>query len=144
DPETQPGRWSFIGDIAPEFLDGTGTATLLANGQEIFICHDTEDPVIFNYRTGAKRFPPTSGRRGAGHATTLLNDGRVFFVGGANGVGGGPGGADPQLLRQAKVYNPNTNSWTRLADMNVPRWYPSIVRLPYDQLLVFGGDTSQG
>src|SRR5262249_37481980 len=59
DPETQPGRWSFIGDIAPEFLEGTGTATLLANGQEIFICHDTEDPVIFNYRTGAKRFPPT-------------------------------------------------------------------------------------
>ena len=144
DPEIQPGRWSFIGDIAPEFLDGTGTATLLANGEEVFICHDSEDPVIFNYRTGEKRFPPTSGRRGAGHATTLLNDGRVFLAGGANGVGGGPGGADPQLLRQAKVYNPATNTWTRLADMNVPRWYPSIVRLPYDQILAFGGDTSQG
>ncbi len=144
EPEAQPGRWSFIGDIAPEILGGTGTATLLANGTEVFICHDSIDPIIFNYVTGEKRFPPSSGRRAAGHATTLLNDGRVFLVGGGNGVGGGPGGADPRLLVQAKTYNPDTNTWTNLADMNVPRWYPSIVRLPYDQVLVFGGDTSQG
>lgn len=139
--EIQPGRWSFIGDIAPEILGGTGTATLLANGEEVFICHDSIDPIIFNYRTGEKRFPPSSGRRAAGHATTLLNDGRVFLAGG--NAPGFPSGFDPNL-RQAKTYNPDTNTWTNLADMNVPRWYPSIVRLPYDQLLVFGGDTGTG
>src|SRR5262249_55458444 len=139
-PETNPGRWSIIGDIEPEILSGTGTATLLPNGQEIFICHNSEDPIIFNYLTGEKRYPPSSKREAQGHATTLLNDGRVFMAGGGDGIGGGPQGANPELLRHAKVYDPVTNAWTYLADMNVPRWYPSIVRLPHDQLLVFGGD----
>lgn len=144
EPETQPGRWSFIGDIAPEILGGTGTATLLANGQEVLVCHDTEDPVIVNFVTGQKRYPPSSGREAHGHATTLLTDGRVFFAGGGDGIGGGPQGANPALLRQSKVYNPSTNSWTNLPDMIVPRWYPSIVRLPDERLLVFAGDTGSG
>jgi hypothetical protein len=143
-PETNPGRWSYIGDVVPELIEGTGSATLLPNGNEIFICHDTEDPVIFNFRTGGKRYPPTSGQEAHGHASTLLNDGRVFFAGGGDGIGGGPQGADPRLLRQAKVYDPPTNTWAYLAPMNVPRWYPSLIRLPNNQLLALGGDTSQG
>ena len=49
-------------------------------------------------------------------------------------------------MPDAYRYNPFTNSWTRLPDMNNSRWYPTNTTLPNGDVLVISGwiDTTQG
>ena len=72
----------------------------------------------------------------AGHA--FLPDGQLLVAGGyvGNYVG----------IANAYRYNPFTNSWTRLPDMNNKRWYPTNTTLPNGDMLVVSGwiDTQQG
>src|SRR5205823_9118565 len=72
----------------------------------------------------------------AGHA--ILPDGQLLVAGGyvGNYVG----------IANAYRYNPFTNSWTRLPDMNDKRWYPTNTTLPNGDMLVVSGwiDTQQG
>ncbi|MDL5054125.1 Calx-beta domain-containing protein [Oscillatoria laete-virens NRMC-F 0139] len=133
-PETNPGRWSIVGNTSPENLQGTGSATLLPSG-EAFWCHDTVDPVAFDPWSGATWFAPTSGTAQGCHVSTLQPDGDAFFTGGS--MGGLP---QSNVVRTSEVYRRPTNSWTRLADMNRGRWYPGIVRLPSSKLLVIAGE----
>ena len=72
----------------------------------------------------------------SGHA--FLPDGQLVVAGGhvSNYVG----------LANAYRYNPFTNSWTRLPDMNNNRWYPTSTTLPNGDMLVVSGwiTTQQG
>ena len=72
----------------------------------------------------------------AGHA--FLPDGQLLVAGGyaGNYVG----------IANAYRYNPFTNSWTQLPDMNNSRWYPTNTTLPNGDMLVVSGwiDTLQG
>lgn len=72
----------------------------------------------------------------AGHA--VLADGRVLIAGGhvADFVG----------LPNATIFNPATNSWTPVPNMNAGRWYPTVTALPNGDALVVSGqmDTSTG
>lgn len=79
--ETNGGRWSIVGNTAPELLDGTGSGTLLPSG-EVFFCHDTEDPIVFDPVAALKWFPPTSGSGQGCHIPTLNTDGTLFLAGG--------------------------------------------------------------
>jgi hypothetical protein len=132
--ETEGGRWEFIGDTAPELIDGTGSGTILPTG-EMFMCHDTLDPVAFEPITRFKWLPPGSGSAQGCHIPTLLTDGRLLLAGGSDG--GNP--QDP-VVRTVKVYDRVTNSWAQLRPMNIGRWYPGIVRLPDERLMVLGGE----
>jgi hypothetical protein len=138
-PETQAGRWDIVGNTAPEFLDGTDIAILMADGK-IFYCHDTADPILFDPVTGAKSFPAGSGLPSGCMNGTLLGDGRLIFFGGQEGE-------DPGNFRYAtryvRTYSPISNSWTRLADLQYPdgRWYPGLARLANGSLLIMGGGT---
>ena len=129
------GRWTRIGDTSPEFLGATNSGTLMPDGR-INYCHDTEDPVLFDPRDGAKVVAQGSGSAQGCHATTVLLDGRVLFAGGQDGD-------DPGTFRNAvpwvKLYDPATDTWRRGPDMNSPRWYPTLTRLPGGRLLVTGG-----
>ena len=60
-----------------------------------------------------------------------MADGRLFVTGGhrRNGYG----------LPEASIYNPATNVWTRLPDMNNGRWYPTQVTLANGDILTFTG-----
>src|SRR5215471_6796180 len=64
-----------------------------------------------------------------GHA--FLPDGELIVAGGyaGNYVG----------IANAYRYNPFTNSWTRLPDMNNNRWYPTNTTLPNGDMLVVSG-----
>jgi len=64
-----------------------------------------------------------------GHA--LMADGRLFVPGGhiADGVG----------EDKASIYDPVSNLWTSLPDMNAGRWYPTVTMLGNGDLLVEAG-----
>lgn len=132
--ETEGGRWSFIGDTAPELIDGTGSGTILPTG-EMFMCHDTLDPVAFERTSRTKWLPPSSGSAQGCHIPTLLTNGRLLLAGGS--AGGNP---DNPVVKTVKLYQRETNNWTQLTPMNIGRWYPGIVRLPDERLMVVGGE----
>jgi len=133
-PEINGGRWTIVGNTEPELLDGSGSGNLLPSG-EVFFCHDTEEPIMFDPVSGMKWYPPDSLSAQGCHIVTLNTDGGMFLTGGS--MGGGP--LDP-VVKIAKTYWRNTNAWVRNADMNTGRWYPGLVRLPDERLLVLGGE----
>ncbi len=69
----------------------------------------------------------------SGH--TLAADGRVFVTGGHI--------AEAEGLPNAAFYDPVTNTWEHLPDMNGGRWYPTNTVLPNGDLLVTAGSISQ-
>jgi hypothetical protein len=72
----------------------------------------------------------------AGHS--FLADGRLLVTGGhvSNSVG----------LSNAAIYDPASNSWARVSNMNAGRWYPTNTTLANGDVLVVSGDvdTIQG
>src|SRR6266850_3003237 len=132
--ETNGGRWTIVGNTDPELLGGSGSGSLLPSG-EVFFCHDTEEPVVFDPVSGLKWYPPTSGTAQGCHIVTVNTDGGLFFAGGS--MGGNP--LDP-VVKIAKAYIRSTNAWVRYNDMFTGRWYPGMVRLPDERLLVMGGE----
>lgn len=131
-PDDHPGRWSVIGTTDPENFYATNSGSLLADGQLLY-CHNTIDPVIFNPITGTKSFPATSPSQQGCHITTLLEDGRLIFIGGQ--------GSDDfrDAVRTVKTYNPGTGGWLVLPNLIEERWYPGLARLADGRLLVMGG-----
>jgi hypothetical protein len=67
-----------------------------------------------------------------GHAQ--LADGRILDAGGHI--------VDGQGLPYASIYNPVTNSWTRLPNMNAGRWYPACLTLGDGSVAVLSGSMS--
>src|SRR5689334_23145760 len=85
------------------------------------------DPVSNTFTTTASSAYPIFC---AGHTT--LADGRVLIAGGhvADFVG----------FPHAVIYDPATNGFTSLPDMNAARWYPTVTTLPNGDALVVSGD----
>jgi hypothetical protein len=77
--ETNGGRWTIIGNTDPELLDGTGSGSLLPTG-DIFFCHDTEDPIMFDPVSRLKWYPPDSLSAQGCHMVTLNTDGALFSL----------------------------------------------------------------
>ena len=68
----------------------------------------------------------------AGHAP--LPDGRVFVAGGHDGGYIG--------IKNTTIFNPANNSWTDVGQMQYPRWYPTLTKLPDGRMLVVSGSTN--
>ncbi len=69
---------------------------------------------------------------------TFLQDGKLLFVG---GTGFYPPAPDPLYggHRLAYLFDPETESWERLVDMQEGRWYPTLIRLADNSVLVIAG-----
>lgn len=65
----------------------------------------------------------------AGHS--FLRDGRLLVVGGSDPDGTG--------IRDVNIYNPQDKSWTPVALLGRPRWYPTNVTLPDGRVTAFSG-----
>ncbi|MGZ4411105.1 MAG: galactose oxidase-like domain-containing protein [Gaiellaceae bacterium] len=63
----------------------------------------------------------------------LLPDGRTLVVGGNVQADVG--------IKDATLFDPSSNSWSKAADMSVARWYPTATVLGNGKVLVFGGDS---
>lgn len=134
-PETEAGRWTTIGDTAPEFFAGTPSGTLLPDGRVLF-CHDTQDAVILDPADGSKTYADMSPSSQGCHMQTVLADGRVLFVGGQDPE---DPGAFTNGIPYVKTYHPATDTWTQLPDLGEPRWYPALFRLADETIIACGG-----
>jgi hypothetical protein len=65
----------------------------------------------------------------AQHAAAALTSGGVLVVG---GMSGGP-------LSGAEIYDPEADTWTRVAPLNLPRYQHAAAALPDGRILVTGG-----
>jgi len=69
---------------------------------------------------------------------TFLSDGKLLFVGGTSYY---PPQPDPFYggLKEAYLFDPFTETWERLDDMQAGRWYPTLIRLADDSVLTVSG-----
>jgi Domain of unknown function (DUF1929)/Carboxypeptidase regulatory-like domain len=124
------GQWSAVTNWPTRAVH----ATLLPDGRVFFISYYAEslqpniwDPVSNTFTaTAASSFALFC----AGHTT--LADGRVFLAGGHV--------ADYVGYAHAVIFDPATNGFTTLPDMNAPRWYPTLTTLPNGDVLAVSGD----
>src|SRR5947208_8208599 len=117
------------------------TATLLNDGR-VLIAGGTDVHGVATAR--CELFDPKANRwiragnmirARAAHAATLLADGNVLVSGGQTGLSIFP----IQVLSNAEIYHPATNSWTAVAAMNAPRRMHGSIRLHDGRVLVVGG-----
>jgi hypothetical protein len=66
-----------------------------------------------------------------------LPDGRLLVVGGWGGLTTGNLG-----LADTNIFDPATNTWTRVADMHTPRWYPSLTELADGRYVAVSGNST--
>src|SRR4051794_36851725 len=79
----------------------------------------------------------------------FLADGRVISLGGTDyyldpGVRNGDsawGISELEGLRNSRIYDPESNTWSQSGDMKYGRWYPTAITLPNGKLLVASGVT---
>lgn len=69
------------------------------------------------------------------HTATRLTDGRVLIAGGMSG----DWSPSNVAFRDVEIYDPSTNAFTRVADMNAERRYHSATLLADGRVLVVGG-----
>jgi Domain of unknown function (DUF1929)/Bacterial Ig domain/Glyoxal oxidase N-terminus/Viral BACON domain len=62
----------------------------------------------------------------------LLPDGRTLVVGGNVSADNG--------IKDATLFDSQTNTWSKAADMSVTRWYPTATVMGDGRVFVFGGD----
>ena len=140
DPQTN----SFAYSGSMQFSRAEHTATLLRDGTVLIaggstLANDTlAEAEIYNpvdetfTSVGEMTAPRTK------HSASILPDGRVLIAG---------GGSDytwQHVQRSAEIYDPKTQTFTRIADMNDPRFKDaaSTVALPDGSILFTGGSPS--
>ncbi|HZJ47224.1 MAG TPA: galactose oxidase-like domain-containing protein, partial [Pyrinomonadaceae bacterium] len=106
-------------------------AHLLPTGKVLFYPY-SDDPRLWDPVTGAITSAAPAGYNIFCTGHTFLPDGRLLVSGGhiANNVG----------EDKATIYDPFTNTWTRLPNMNAGRWYPTNTALANGDILVVSGD----
>lgn len=80
---------------------------------------------------------------GPGHnlfcsGAAFLADGRLLIAGGHGDLHGAPA-ADGMGLAELVAFNPNTEAWQMLPEMNDGRWYPTVTTLSSGNALVISG-----
>ncbi len=125
------GSWELLSYNSGVFVVH---AALLPNGKVLLFSGTAE----INLPTESRVWDPGTGTMTtqdfaedlfcAGHA--LLPDGRILVNGGA------PSGAN----KSTHIFDPSgTGSWTKVADMKFPRWYPTTLTLPDGRIITFSG-----
>ncbi|NUP54150.1 MAG: DUF1929 domain-containing protein [Catenulispora sp.] len=66
-----------------------------------------------------------------------LPDGRVLVAGGYGASSTGMLG-----IADTNIFTPTSNTWTRVADMHLKRWYPDLTELPDGRYVALSGNTS--
>ena len=129
-PEAQTpstvGQWSAVLGLPTE----TVHVHLLPTGKVLFWPY-SDDARLLDPATNTITLASLAGYNifCSGHAT--LPDGRLLVIGGhdANDVG----------FPFSSIYDPFTNIWTRVPNMNAGRWYPTATTLANGDILAISG-----
>jgi len=138
--------------FAVEDLDFNGnvrTAFICGGGPYLLTDEFTPYPTIdraWRYDSAKEEFTLLDGRMNesrAFHNTLRLQDGRMMVVGGIQG----PFGSGPyhvEVLNDAEIYDPATDTWTTTAPMSQYRAGSTANLLPDGRVLVAGGTRGDG
>ena len=109
-------------------------ATLLPDGKVFFVSFYDESlqPNIWDPTTNTFSPAAASAYRLFCSGHTSLADGRVFISGGHI--------ADYTGYAHSVIFDPSSNTFKTLPDMNAGRWYPTTTVLPNGDVLVVSGD----
>lgn len=107
---------------------------LMPNGKVIFWDY-SGNTRIWDPATTAITTPTQPGRNTFCSGNSFLPNGKLFVPGGhiENNVG----------LASASFYDPASDTWTSVPNMNAGRWYPSSTVLPNGDILVTSGDANR-
>ncbi len=125
---------SAVGEWSSVFAwPNTGTHLILLPTGKVISWTETHPEQIDQWDPGTGTFSiaawPGYNVFCAGHS--LMADGKLFVAGGhfESNIG----------LPHASIYDPFSNTWTQLPDMNDGRWYPTVTALPNGDMLVIAG-----
>ena len=144
------GKWEML---SAEFINSATHAALLPTNKIFIFGGSSLDPDEFDHPTLPRAEildmntspwqtyplncdPVNCDLWCGGH--TLLPDGKLLFVGGTSYY---PPRPDPFYggLKKAYLFDPFTETWEELDDMQVGRWYPTLIRLADDRVLTLSG-----
>jgi len=91
-------------------------------------------PRLWDPATGTSTDLPKAGYNIFCTGEVLLADGRMFVAGGS------VDNLNPYGTKNTSIYDPFTNTWTKLPDMATGRWYPTVTLLPNNDVLVVSGE----
>ena len=116
-----------------------GTDENGVQGAQFF--YDIWSPELGTGANSHSTLPNTLGVDSFCSAAVLLPEtGNVLMAGGDNR----PNGGTNRGINDAPIYNTQTNSLSRAADMNSARWYPTSTVLTNGDILLSGGRDTQG
>ena len=123
------GQWGALQQWPVEFINALMLPTGKVLGWDRLLNLRLWDPV-----TNAITIPSSPGYNIFCTGTSLLADGTVLVTGGHvdNLVG----------LPFSSIYNPFTDTWTPLPNINAGRWYPSSTTLANGDVLILSGATN--
>lgn len=132
--EGSPGRWDRLADLDIFVVH----AALLHSGK-VLLYSGTAEIGGANYPLQSRLWNPADDSRTAqnfgddlfcsGHA--FLPDGRLVVAGGSATPGTG--------IVSTHIFDPAAESWTKVANMSQPRWYPTLLTLSDGRILAVSG-----
>jgi hypothetical protein len=124
---TVVGQWSSAVSLPAVAVN----LILLQNNQVLFF-QDGVTPTVWNYvQNTFTSVPESADIFCAGQA--LLSDGRVLVVGGYSGD------SNPIGIANAEIFDPVSQTWTVVPNMQYRRWYPNATTLSDGRVLVTAG-----
>jgi len=128
------GQWARLTDVPMQFPVHN---ILLPNGKVFFVGRNSTQ-LVWDPISGQTTAVPNPGYDLFCMGHSYLPDGRILMAGGHI--------ADYVGLANTSIYDPATNTWASVPNMNAGRWYPTVTGLPNGESLVVSGqmDTSIG
>jgi len=116
-------------------------ANLLHNGKMLlWDGWQTPTPAVL-YDPGAQTFTTVSSASGLFCSGVVeLADGRVLVAGGHDQASG----FTETGVVDTNIFDPATNTWTKVANMHFARWYPSLTLLADGRVLALSGQSTPG
>jgi Galactose oxidase-like, Early set domain len=139
------GWWSIAAYTLPSRSTHT---TLLSNGKVLLIAGSGNDGAQFAAGTfRAEVWDPTTGTFTpldvpedmwcGGHVT--LRDGRVLIMGGTKSYPNPATGKNFTGLKSSFIFDPDTNQFTKINDVQTGHWYPTLTKLGNGNVWAAGG-----